>query len=77
MALMMCYIPANLIALSSVPQDKLKNAAGLYNLTRDLGGATNGRRSKDRAIAPAAADDHVRTLVEELDVGVDAGQFAA
>jgi DHA2 family multidrug resistance protein len=39
MALMMCYIPANLIALSSVPQDKLKNSAGLYNLTRDLGGA--------------------------------------
>ncbi len=38
-ALMMCYIPANLIALSSVPQDKLKNSAGLYNLTRDLGGA--------------------------------------
>jgi len=38
-ALMMCYIPANIIALSSVPQDKLKNAAGLYNLTRDLGGA--------------------------------------
>jgi MFS transporter, DHA2 family, multidrug resistance protein len=36
---MMCYIPANLIALSSVPQDKLKNSAGLYNLTRDLGGA--------------------------------------
>ncbi|MBV8338193.1 MAG: DHA2 family efflux MFS transporter permease subunit [Alphaproteobacteria bacterium] len=39
MALMMCYIPANIIALNSVPQDKLKNAAGLYNLTRDLGGA--------------------------------------
>jgi DHA2 family multidrug resistance protein len=39
MALMMCYIPANIIALSSVPQDKLKNSAGLYNLTRDLGGA--------------------------------------
>jgi MFS transporter, DHA2 family, multidrug resistance protein len=38
-SLMMCYLPANLIALSSVPQDKLKNAAGLYNLTRDLGGA--------------------------------------
>jgi DHA2 family multidrug resistance protein len=39
MALMMCYIPANLIALSGVPKDKLKNSAGLYNLTRDLGGA--------------------------------------
>jgi MFS transporter, DHA2 family, multidrug resistance protein len=38
-ALMMCYMPANLIALSSVPQNKLKNAAGLYNLMRDLGGA--------------------------------------
>jgi DHA2 family multidrug resistance protein len=38
-ALMFCYLPANMIALSSVPQDKLRNAAGLYNLTRDLGGA--------------------------------------
>jgi DHA2 family multidrug resistance protein len=38
-ALMFCYLPANLIALGTVPSDKLKNAAGLYNLTRDLGGA--------------------------------------
>jgi DHA2 family multidrug resistance protein len=38
-ALMFCYLPANLIALSSVPVDRLKNAAGLYNLTRELGGA--------------------------------------
>jgi DHA2 family multidrug resistance protein len=38
-ALMFCYLPANLIALGSLPPDKLKNAAGLYNLTRDLGGA--------------------------------------
>ncbi len=38
-ALMFCYLPANLIALGSVPPDRLKNAAGLYNLTRDLGGA--------------------------------------
>ena len=38
-ALMMCYLPANMIALGSVPPDKLKNSAGLYNLTRDLGGA--------------------------------------
>jgi DHA2 family multidrug resistance protein len=36
---MFCYLPANLIALSTVPPDRLKNAAGLYNLTRDLGGA--------------------------------------
>ena len=38
-ALMFCYPPANLIALGTMPSDKLKNAAGLYNLTRDLGGA--------------------------------------
>jgi DHA2 family multidrug resistance protein len=36
---MMCYIPANMIALGSVPPDQLKNSAGLYNLMRDLGGA--------------------------------------
>jgi DHA2 family multidrug resistance protein len=38
-ALMFCYLPANLLALGTMPHDKLKNAAGLYNLTRDLGGA--------------------------------------
>ncbi len=38
-ALMFCYIPANMIALGTISADKLKNAAGLYNLTRDLGGA--------------------------------------
>ena len=38
-ALMFCYLPANMLALGMVPPDKLKNAAGLYNLTRDLGGA--------------------------------------
>jgi DHA2 family multidrug resistance protein len=38
-ALIFCYLPANLIALGSLSQDKLKNGASLYNLTRDLGGA--------------------------------------
>jgi DHA2 family multidrug resistance protein len=38
-ALMFCYLPANMLALGMVTPDKLKNAAGLYNLTRDLGGA--------------------------------------
>lgn len=38
-ALMFCYLPANMIALGTIAPDKLKNAAGLYNLTRDLGGA--------------------------------------
>jgi DHA2 family multidrug resistance protein len=38
-ALMFCYLPANMIALGTIAPDKLKNAAGLYNLTRELGGA--------------------------------------
>jgi DHA2 family multidrug resistance protein len=38
-ALMCCYLPANMIALGTVPADQLKNASGLYGLTRDLGGA--------------------------------------
>ena len=38
-ALMFVILPANMLALGMVPPDKLKNAAGLYNLTRDLGGA--------------------------------------
>ena len=28
-----------MIAMGTLPQDKMTNAAGLYNLTRDLGGA--------------------------------------
>ena len=39
LGLICCYLPANMIALGTVPADKMTNAAGLYNLTRDLGGA--------------------------------------
>jgi MFS transporter, DHA2 family, multidrug resistance protein len=39
LALMCCYLPANLLALGTTPPERLKNASALYNLTRDLGGA--------------------------------------
>jgi MFS transporter, DHA2 family, multidrug resistance protein len=39
MGLICCYLPANMIALGTLPAEKMRNAAGLYNLTRDLGGA--------------------------------------
>ncbi len=32
-------IPVNVLALGTLPKDKLKNASGLYNLMRNLGGA--------------------------------------
>ncbi|TDR89039.1 DHA2 family efflux MFS transporter permease subunit [Enterovirga rhinocerotis] len=38
-ALMICMIPINNIALGTLPPDRIKNASGLYNLTRNLGGA--------------------------------------
>jgi MFS transporter, DHA2 family, multidrug resistance protein len=38
-ALMFCFLPANLISLGSLPPDLLRSSAGLYNLMRNLGGA--------------------------------------
>ncbi|MBX3454791.1 DHA2 family efflux MFS transporter permease subunit [Ferrovibrio sp.] len=37
--LMLCMVPINAIALGTLPPQELKNASGLYNLTRNLGGA--------------------------------------
>src|SRR3546814_368479 len=38
-SLMFCFIPINNLALGTLPADQLKNASGLYNLMRNLGGA--------------------------------------
>lgn len=38
-SLMLCMIPINVIALGTLPPDEVKNASGLFNLTRNLGGA--------------------------------------
>jgi len=39
LSLMLCFIPINTLALGTLPPDQLKNASGLYNLMRNLGGA--------------------------------------
>lgn len=39
MSLMICMVPINNLALGTLPLDKMKNASGLYNLMRNLGGA--------------------------------------
>jgi DHA2 family multidrug resistance protein len=36
---MFAMIPINNIALGTLPPDRIKNASGLFNLTRNLGGA--------------------------------------
>jgi DHA2 family multidrug resistance protein len=38
-SLMFCFIPINTLALGTLPAEKVKNASGLYNLMRNLGGA--------------------------------------
>src|SRR5712672_1439234 len=37
--MMFAMVPANNIALGMLPQERVKNASGLFNLTRNLGGA--------------------------------------
>jgi DHA2 family multidrug resistance protein len=37
--LMIAMIPINNVALGNLPPDRIKNASGLFNLTRNLGGA--------------------------------------
>jgi DHA2 family multidrug resistance protein len=37
--LMFAMVPTNTIALGTLPPDRVKNASGLFNLTRNLGGA--------------------------------------
>jgi DHA2 family multidrug resistance protein len=38
-SLMFCMVPINNVALGTLPLERLKNASGLFNLTRNLGGA--------------------------------------
>src|SRR5581483_8497853 len=37
--IMMAMIPVNNISLGTLPPERVKNASGLFNLTRNLGGA--------------------------------------
>jgi DHA2 family multidrug resistance protein len=38
-SLMLCMVPINNLALGTMPPNRIKNASGLFNLTRNLGGA--------------------------------------
>jgi len=38
-SMMLCFLPINTLALGRLPMDEVKNASGLYNLMRNLGGA--------------------------------------
>jgi len=38
-ALMICMLPVSILALGTLPPERVKNASGLFNLMRNLGGA--------------------------------------
>lgn len=38
-SIMLCMVPVNNIALGTLPPERMQNASGLFNLTRNLGGA--------------------------------------
>jgi MFS transporter, DHA2 family, multidrug resistance protein len=71
-SLMFCYLPANMIALGSIPQDKLKNASGLYGLTRDLGGAI--ALASVGTIMNARMQFHWNRLIEDINLARPAVQ---
>jgi MFS transporter, DHA2 family, multidrug resistance protein len=63
-ALMFCYVPANMIALGALPQGTMRNAAGLYNLMRDLGGAIG--LASIGTIMNARLQFHWNRLIEDV-----------
>jgi MFS transporter, DHA2 family, multidrug resistance protein len=71
-SLMFCYLPANMIALGSIPTDKLKNASGLYGLTRDLGGAI--ALASVGTIMNARMQFHWNRLIEDINLARPAVQ---
>ena len=68
-SLMICMIPINNIALGTLPPDRLKNASGLYNLTRNLGGAVG--LALINTVLNDRMDLHLQRLGEKVSWGRD------
>lgn len=69
--IMMAMIPVNNIALGTLPPDRLKNASGLFNLTRNLGGAVG------LAVINQVLDDRTDFHISRLHDKVTWGNAAA
>lgn len=63
--LMMLMVPINNIALGTLPPERMKNASGLYNLTRNLGGAVG--LAVINTILSTRTDEHHMRLAERID----------
>jgi DHA2 family multidrug resistance protein len=92
-SLMICMVPINNLALGTLPPDQLKNASGLYNLTRNLGGAVGlatintvlnnrtdlhlQRLHESVAWGRAVAEDTLAGLTQQLSAQIPDGDLAA
>ncbi|MDB5621246.1 DHA2 family efflux MFS transporter permease subunit [Tardiphaga sp.] len=71
MGMMLAMVPVNNIALGTLAPDRLKNASGLFNLTRNLGGALG------LALINTALDDRTDFHISRLHDKVTWGNAAA
>jgi len=63
-SLMLCMVPINNIALGTLPPDRIKNASGLFNLTRNLGGAVG--LAIINTMLTQRSDEHYARLSEHI-----------
>ena len=70
--LMCCMLPINNLALGTLPPQRLKNASGLYNLTRNLGGAVG--LAMINTLLNKRIDLHLARLHEQVSQGSVAAQ---
>lgn len=66
-SLMLCMVPINNLALGTLPPAQLKNASGLYNLTRNLGGAVG--LALINTMLNGRTDLHITRLHEMVSAG--------
>ncbi|WFU47107.1 DHA2 family efflux MFS transporter permease subunit [Sinorhizobium terangae] len=66
-SLMLCMVPINNIALGTLPPARIRNASGLYNLTRNLGGAVG--LAVINTILTQRQDFHYARLAEHIQWG--------
>ncbi|MCA1969608.1 MAG: DHA2 family efflux MFS transporter permease subunit [Rhizobium sp.] len=66
-SLMLCMVPINNIALGTLAPDRMKNASGLFNLTRNLGGAVG--LAVINTMLTQRSDEHYGRLAEQAHWG--------
>src|SRR5271156_4767821 len=71
-SLMLCMVPINNLALGTMPPPKMKNASGLFNLTRNLGGAVG--LALINTILDKRMDLHIARLHEAVSWGHEAAE---